>query len=61
MWKNAKSDYVRQWGQLSSAIKGSAIDPLVIDCSLPVEDMVSAAVSRMEGNYVCKMELLIVL
>ena len=49
MWQNARSDYIRQWSHLSSAIKGSAIDPLSIDCTLSVKDMVSKAVTLMEG------------
>lgn len=52
MWQKATSDYVHQWSQLSSAIKGSAIDPLLIDCTLPPEDMVSTAVTLMEGTYI---------
>lgn len=51
MWQSAKSDYTRQWNQLSSAIKGSAIDPIVIDCTLHMEDMVLTAINQMEGKY----------
>lgn len=53
-WQSAKSDYVRQWGQLLASIKGSAINPIVIDCCLPVDEMVSTAVNQMNGmNYMC--------
>lgn len=49
-WQNAKSDYVRQWGQLLASIKGSAIDPIVIDCCLPMDEMVSTTVHKLEGK-----------
>lgn len=48
-WKTAKSDYIRQWSQLSASIKGSAIEPIVIDCALSIEDMVSTAITHLEG------------
>lgn len=56
-WQNAKADYVRQWGQLLSSIKGSAIDPLVVDCTLSIEDMVKTAISLLEGMYYAYMGL----
>ena len=52
-WQNSKSDYARQWSQLSASIKGSGIDPIVINCSSPIEQMVSSAIKSMEGmNYI---------
>lgn len=51
-WKNAKSNYNSQWNQLLASIKGSAIDPIVIDCTLPLEDVVATAVKLMEGNQI---------
>ena len=49
-WKSAKSNYSSQWNQLVASIKGSAIDPLVIDCTLSAEAVVSTAVTLMEGT-----------
>lgn len=48
-WQSAKSDYIRQWGQLSASIKGSAIDPIVIDCCLPIQEIAPTVINRMEG------------
>ena len=50
-WQSARSDYVRQWSQLLASIKGSAIDPIVIDCSLPIETVVSTAIKSIQGTY----------
>ena len=44
-----KEEYKKYWNQLLSSIKGSAIDPISIDCSLPVNDILEKAISRMEG------------
>lgn len=54
-WQNAKSDYVRQWGMLLASIKGSAIDPIVIDCTLPIDEMISTAINHMQEifSYKC--------
>jgi len=52
-WQKAKAEFDRQWGQLSAAIKGSAIDPLSVDCSVSPEEMLKSAVKQVEGVYLC--------
>ena len=49
-WQKRRAEFDRQWGQLSAAIKGSAIDPLRVDCSLSTEEMLQSAVKQMEGT-----------
>ena len=44
-----KEEYKKHWNQLLSSIKGSAIDPISIDCSLSINDILEKAISRMEG------------
>ena len=50
-WITKKEEYNRLWNQLSSSIKGSAIDPISIDCSLSPDVMLKKAVSYMEGMH----------
>ena len=50
-WIKTKEDYNKQWNQLSSSIKGSAIDPISLDCSLTADEIVKKAVSYMEGMH----------
>ena len=49
-WQVKRDEFDRQWAQLSSAIKGMAMDPLRINCSLGQEEMLQSAVSQMEGE-----------
>ena len=51
-WKNRIEDYKKLWIQLSSSIKGSAIDPISLDCSLPANDICEKAVLSIEGIYI---------
>ena len=48
-WQKGRAEFDRHWGQLLASIKGSAIDPLPIDCSLSPEEMLKSAVRQMEG------------
>ena len=48
-WKKKTEEYNKLWNQLSSSIKGSAIDPISVDCSLPVNEILEKAISHMEG------------
>ena len=48
-WRKGRAEFDRHWGQLLASIKGSAIDPLPIDCSLSPEEMLKSAVRQMEG------------
>ncbi len=41
-------------------MKGSAIDPLSINCSVSIEEMMSSTITQMEGTYV-RRQLLMVL
>lgn len=50
-WIKKKEDYTKLWNQLSSSIKGSAIDPISLDCSLPANEILEKAVSCMEGMH----------
>ena len=49
-WQKQGSEFDHQWNMLSAAIKGSAIDPLIIECSHTAENMVQSAVQKMEGK-----------
>ncbi len=53
-WQKQRLEYDRQWGQLSAAIKGSAIDPLPVNCTLTPEEMLSSALKQLEGVFVIK-------
>ena len=48
-WKKRIEDYKKLWIQLSSSIKGSAIDPISLDCSLPINDICEKAIIFIEG------------
>lgn len=48
-WEKKREDYKKLWNQLSSSIKGSAIDPIVLDCSLLSNKLLEKAISAMEG------------
>ena len=50
--KKKIEDYKKLWNQLSSSIKGSAIDPISLDCSLSVDDIFEKAISYMEGSSI---------
>lgn len=50
-WQKLRAEYDRQWGQLSAAIKGSAIDPLPVNCSLSLGEMLSSAVKQLESVF----------
>ncbi len=50
-WIKTKEDYNKLWNQLSLSIKGSAIDPISLDCSLTADDILKKAVSCMEGIH----------
>lgn len=50
-WQKLRAEYDRQWGQLSAAIKGSAIDPLPVNCSLSPGEMLSSAVKQLESVF----------
>ena len=52
-WQKGRAEFDRHWGQLLASIKGSAIDPLPIDCALSPEEMLKSAVRQMEGVCVC--------
>lgn len=50
-WIKQKEDYSKLWNQLSSSIKGSAIDPISLDCSLTANEILKKAISNMEGMH----------
>lgn len=49
-WQKRKAEFDRHWGPLSAAIKGSAINPLPVDYSLGLQEMLQSASSQMEGR-----------
>lgn len=49
-WEKKRGEYQRQLKPLVAAIKGSAIDPVVLDCSLSCEELVKVAVAHMESE-----------
>ena len=51
-WKKQKAEYDRQWGPLSSSMKGSAIDPLVIKCNCSPDNLLQSAIKALEGTHV---------
>eukprot|EP00731_Ephydatia_muelleri_P001087 Em0001g1087a len=48
-WKKQKAEYDRQWGPLSSSMKGSAIDPFTLKCNGSPENLLQASIRAMEG------------
>ncbi|XP_064400448.1 adenylate kinase 9-like [Halichondria panicea] len=53
-WQQQRKEYDKLWGQLSASMKGSAIDPLSINCSLSIEEMMSSAITQIEDVFVFK-------
>lgn len=53
-WKKKIENYRKLWSQLSSSIKGSAIDPISLDCSLSVNEVFEKAISCIEGTSIKK-------
>lgn len=49
-WKKQKAEYDRQWGPLSSSMKGSAIDPFALKCNGTSESLLQATIRVMEGT-----------
>ena len=50
-WKKTTAEFDQQWGTLSSAMSTSSIEPMKVDLSLPVEDMIQSAVKDIECTY----------
>lgn len=48
IWQKKYTEFIQQWGLLSEAIKGSAIDPVTIDYSWSTEDTLESAVRGIE-------------
>lgn len=49
-WKKQRSDHQKLWPSLVAAIKGSAIDPISLNCFLPPEQLLLTAVKSVEGD-----------
>ncbi len=49
-WQKRLTEFTQQWGMLSEAIKGSAIDPIVINCSSPFDEMMKIALHSIESK-----------
>ena len=55
IWQKRVSEFNQQWGMLSEAIKGSSIDPVVINCSLSFDEIMKIAVKDIESKYMYSM------
>lgn len=48
-WQKSKVEHDRNMEQLLASVKGSAIDPFIINCSLPMDTIASDAIEFLEG------------
>ena len=52
-WETKRGEFQRQFKPLIAAIKGSAVNPIILECTLPCEELVKIAVNQMEsGSYI---------
>ena len=49
-WSKKYQEFRQHWAHLSAAIKGSAIEPIEVDCTAELEEMQRSAVVDLEGR-----------
>ena len=49
-WEKERGEYQRQLGPLMAAIKGSAIEPLSLDCTKTAAELKNTAITNMESK-----------
>lgn len=49
-WSKKYLEFKEHWAHLSAAIKGSAIEPIEVDCTAELEQMERSTVMDLEGR-----------
>ena len=52
-WEKKRGEYQKQLGPLVTAMKGSSIDPISLDCTQNTAKLTGIAIERMESEGVC--------